>query len=417
MMRPLLLIALVACFAVSSALLVGADEAKPDLRIHLTRDLRGWLEPCDCKAGVLGGFPRRASVIADRRPDLLLDAGDLVFQASPFDLLKLRLMLDLDGCLGYSAVNVGRREAEFSMEDLLRAAADSPVPLVSANLVSDEGKPVLPGHVVVAVGTYRIAVLGAVTRSANPGKGLKLADPIAALRKEMARLPDDRDLTILLSALDVSEMERVLGEVPGIDLVLGGFVPRGSERLETLGKTPCFLLKGKGQYLGEVDLSVKDGKLRPAAGRRIVLGPEVASEPGMVERIRAFERSLRQLDLLGHREEGSPYLGSAACAACHGEAHESWMGTGHARALGSLRPEKGLFDPQCLPCHTTGPGRGGYVSKEETPEYAGVGCECCHGPSRAHAEAPLAAERPRTGAKPAETCRTRRSSAPRASTA
>jgi len=404
-MRILLSSVVLALVVLWFLVLAGADEANPVLRLHITRDLRGRLEPCDCKAGVLGGFPRRASVIAERSPDLLLDAGDLIFQASPYDHLKLRLMLELEGKLGYAAVNLGRREAEFSREDLLRTSADSPVPLISSNLVDQEGNPVLPGHVLLELRGHKIVVVGAVTRHANPGSGLRLTDPVKALRGELASLQGDSDLTILLSALDVSEMERVVKQVRGIDLLLGGFVPRGSKRLEVLGNTPCFLVQGKGQYLGEVDLLMEGGTLRPAAGRRIVLGPDTRSEAGMVARIRAFQLSLEELDLLGRREEKSPTIGSAACAACHGETHQDWLGTAHAKALGSLRPDKGLFDPQCLQCHTTAPGRGGYVSEKETPEYAGVGCESCHGPSRAHAEAPLSKERPRTPGKPAETCR------------
>jgi 2',3'-cyclic-nucleotide 2'-phosphodiesterase (5'-nucleotidase family) len=181
------------------------------IRIVITRDLRGWLEPCDCKAGVLGGFPRRAAVISERRPDLLLDAGDLIFQASPYDLLKLRLMLDLDGELGYAAVNLGRREVEFSRAEILCLKAESPVPLLSANLADENGKPVLPGHLLVTVGSRRLAILGAVTPDANPGPGLKVLDPVPALRREMAALPAERDLTILLSGLTAKETPQFAG--------------------------------------------------------------------------------------------------------------------------------------------------------------------------------------------------------------
>jgi len=73
-------------------------------------------------------------------------------------------MLELDAKLGYAVVNLGRREAEFTREQILRAAADSSVPLISSNLVDQEGNPVLPGHVLLELRGHKITVVGAVTR-------------------------------------------------------------------------------------------------------------------------------------------------------------------------------------------------------------------------------------------------------------
>jgi hypothetical protein len=353
-------------------------------RIAITRDCRGWLEPCDCKEGVLGGFPRRATVLGDLKPDLLLDAGDLVSQASPYDLLKLRFMLALNGRLGYGAVNAGRREAEFSRAELEGLAAESPVPLISANLADEAGKPVLPGHVILTRGGRRIAILGLVTPEATCGAGLRILDPAGVLRSELGAVRVDA-VVILLVALPAAELPRSLAAVPGVDLVLGGLVPKGSEKLEAIEGVPCFLVQGKGQYLADVELREEGGRLVPASGRRILLGPEIAADPEIEQRIRAFELSVKDLDLLGKSVGHGPFIGARACAACHGEAWAAWGKTPHARALSALRPEKGLYDPLCLARHATARGTGGYSSAERTPEFAGVGCECCHGPCRGHA--------------------------------
>lgn len=396
--------ALLAFLVLGSAGGVSGEPEPPSVRVFVTRDLRGWLFPCDCREGVLGGYPRRATVVSKRRPDLLLDAGDLVSQASPYDLLKLSFMLELNGRLGYDAVNVGRREAEFSAGELRRAAEESPVPLVSANLTDEQGEAVLPGHVLVTAGEWRFAVVGLVTQAAHPGEGLRVGDPAEALARELAAVRDRADSVVLLSALGTDEMVRALEAAPGVDLVLGGFVPKGTERLEQIAGVPCFLVTGKGQYLGEVDLDVSGARPRPSGGRRIVLTPSIQSEERVLARIRDFELSLGDLDLLGRGEASSPYAGATACAACHGEIHAALRDGPHARALSSLLPEKGRFDPQCLACHTTAPGDGGYVSSEATPEFAGVGCESCHGPSRRHAFVPLTESRPRTPGAPRATC-------------
>ena len=172
--RARILLATVLCVLSLAAGLsaLRASETEGPVEILITRDLRGYLEPCDCEAEVLGGFPRRATAIARSNPDLLLDADGLVFQASLCVLQKLRLMLELDGKLGYAAVNVGQREAEFSKFVTLRLAADSPVPLISANLADREGRRALPGHLVVERERIRFGVVGAVTSRENPGDSL-----------------------------------------------------------------------------------------------------------------------------------------------------------------------------------------------------------------------------------------------------
>jgi len=116
----------------------------------------------------------------------------------------------------------------------------------------------------------------------------------------------------------------------------------------------------------------------------------------------------------------TPHIGSAACGKCHPTEYSALRDSRHAKALDLLRrpapevwsvpPHKrgvaGLGKPECLPCHTTGYGRpGGYPAAALPPSaggsrvgaptpqaMAGVGCEACHGPGKAHADDP---KRPR----------------------
>lgn len=90
------------------------------------------------------------------------------------------------------------------------------------------------------------------------------------------------------------------------------------------------------------------------------------------------------------------FVSSKKCKMCHLKQYSSWEETKMARALEVLKPgqaveakkKQGLdpeadytSDPECLQCHSTGYGKpGGFVSLEETPNLAGVGCESCHGP-------------------------------------
>lgn len=110
------------------------------------------------------------------------------------------------------------------------------------------------------------------------------------------------------------------------------------------------------------------------------------------------------------------YIGSGGCKACHssskkGAQYKIWAEGVHAKAFETLKTEeaekiakeKGLKvpaseAPECINCHTTGFGKGGYEVKDaefwNPPEddrdanravkrmagLQGVGCEACHGP-------------------------------------
>lgn len=91
-------------------------------------------------------------------------------------------------------------------------------------------------------------------------------------------------------------------------------------------------------------------------------------------------------------DETPVFVGSKACVDCHegeygrfvehSKKPHSWKSV--AKMASNLKP----FElKECYGCHTTGHGQhGGFVSYEETPHLAEVGCETCHGPGSLHAE-------------------------------
>ncbi|MEG6550920.1 cytochrome c family protein [Desulfocurvibacter africanus] len=88
---------------------------------------------------------------------------------------------------------------------------------------------------------------------------------------------------------------------------------------------------------------------------------------------------------------GSAYVGSKACAQCHESEYAaysqhskkaySWKAV--TKMASDLKPNE---LQECYACHTTGYGQGGFVSIEQTPHLADVGCETCHGPGKEHSE-------------------------------
>lgn len=116
----------------------------------------------------------------------------------------------------------------------------------------------------------------------------------------------------------------------------------------------------------------------------------------------------------------TPYIGSAACGKCHPTEHKALEGGVHAHAHERLakpardhwsvprhkRGSVGLRKPDCFRCHVTGYGRPGGFPKAAPADplrhpLAGVGCEACHGPGKAHADDP---KQPRAIARLGGTC-------------
>ncbi len=92
------------------------------------------------------------------------------------------------------------------------------------------------------------------------------------------------------------------------------------------------------------------------------------------------------------------YVWAAACKSCHTAQYDAWEKTKHAHAISRLSGSE--REPgKCVGCHVTG-------AKElaEKDVNAGIQCEGCHGPGKAHLAA-AASGAPKPGAitrKPAE---------------
>lgn len=85
------------------------------------------------------------------------------------------------------------------------------------------------------------------------------------------------------------------------------------------------------------------------------------------------------------------YVGSARCGECHETEYETFkkhsVKSKSWKSVAIMASDLTKAELEgCYECHTTGYGKGGFVSIESTPQFADVGCETCHGPGAAHSE-------------------------------
>ncbi len=86
------------------------------------------------------------------------------------------------------------------------------------------------------------------------------------------------------------------------------------------------------------------------------------------------------------------FIGSKSCSECHPDEFANFSShSKKAKSWESIAIMKSDLTQEeltgCYDCHTTGHGKpGGFVSLEQTPHLADVGCETCHGPGSLHAQ-------------------------------
>lgn len=125
--------------------------------------------------------------------------------------------------------------------------------------------------------------------------------------------------------------------------------------------------------------------------QRITLGPEVPDDPQVKRLYQTYLNRITTEDLLGKspRTSNAAFVGSKACASCHGITFQKWKTTKHADAYHSIEAVGHGRDPDCVSCHVVGvSSTKGFLSRAKTPGLANVGCESCHGAGRNHAKNP-----------------------------
>ena len=126
------------------------------------------------------------------------------------------------------------------------------------------------------------------------------------------------------------------------------------------------------------------------------LAPEAPRDPAITALMTGLDERVNEHNRDAFREwapeppaEGQPhYVGSQACAACHGAAVQWWRSTPHGHAYATLEERHKNFNLSCVGCHVTGYLRRGGSTVTHLENLEDVGCENCHGPASEHVRDP-----------------------------
>ncbi|MCY2931069.1 MAG: multiheme c-type cytochrome [Planctomycetota bacterium] len=381
---------------------VRPGPAPAALRILLSSDLSGYIEPCGCTEQRWGGIARQASAVRRGKApaSIALDVGDMTAGARRWQQVGLETYLQALGAMEYTAANLGSREIGLSAAALRDLAARSPVPLVSANVREEAGGALLVApYRQVMTGNLRVTVVGVVAPDPQRplGEGVRVQDVDEALSKLLPTLRAETDVIVLLAAADEPTIRKVAASHPEADVVLGGRVAQASKSVLTVGSSRVVALADKGQMIAQVDVAISpDGRPGAAQSRMILLDNAVPEDPAMLDLAGRYNAELSRLNRTGGLKAlGVPtlappagenaYVGAEACRACHPKEFQSWSTSKHARAYASLVRRQRDSNPDCVSCHVVDLGAGdGFLGLPASPDRLDVQCEACHGRGAAH---------------------------------
>ena len=383
-------------------------ESGPNLTLLISGEELGYLEPCGCTEGQLGGFPRRDSVIQQLggkgKTLLPIANGNLIDDASRQSELKMEIGFAGLKEMGYVAYNVGERDLLLGIERLKYLQDASGIPFLSANLFHGENRVFQPFviHTANLHGSQiQVAIVGILSQSfevqvENAGADLRLENPVAVLKGLVEELDQAADCIVLLAHADLAESEGLVSAFPQINVVVSGHEAEELQEDPVFIKNTVLLNTGtKGKALGQLDIRWSDDKAIPDYEfQALSLSERLPDSPRMVELLMLYQGMLLAENLSVDLEREPPatgglYVGSASCKGCHPEAYAIWKKSKHAHAYQTLVSHGHAADPECLTCHTVGFGfQTGFVSMETTPNLPDVGCENCHGVGGNHAKNP-----------------------------
>jgi len=241
----------------------ASGESDLQARILFTSNTLGEFEPCACPDIPLGGLSQLVAMVEDLRggdvPAFWFDAGDRLFKLDmamndveeAARRLQAILLVDAASVGGLDASGVGRLDLGAGASYLRALARRAAYPIVSANLVDDEGAPMFPRSLLLERDGRTVGVTSVLPGDLD-GDGYATTDPKKAARAEVDALrAQGAELVVVLSNLGMDD-DRGLAKASRADLVLGSH-SRELTNLEPIsaGRASLGQAGARGRYLGD----------------------------------------------------------------------------------------------------------------------------------------------------------------------
>jgi sulfur-oxidizing protein SoxB len=230
---------------------------------------------------------------------------------------KTQFIFEEMGLMKYDVVTPGATELSQGVHAIEKLLASQPqVKVVSANIKDKSGRLVFPESVVIDKGGVRFGVTGVTGASSyefNVTRGLQAVDEFtfdsseAALQRVLPKLRGACDIVVVLMQEGPKDAQRIVNELPGMDVVIMGSNAGYQPGPDRVGETLMVHPGSRGQYLHVLDL-VLDGnsKILDSKGRGKPLNESVAKDPEFDKVVTDWETAFKARQAEEMRQKAPP---------------------------------------------------------------------------------------------------------------
>lgn len=353
---------------------------------------------------------------------LVVDAGGMTHPNKTQNPRYNEFVVEAMNEMHYDAVTLGQLELDRGTDFVREFVPKFRCPVVVSNVQPTSGAAPWKETAVVQVGQRKIGLLGLVSAQFGQGPealaqaGWTFEDPLAAVSRLLPGLKQQCDATVVLAHLETRDLDRLVLEGRGIDLVVVGYNPHPLNTQPDSAATTVLRPGQRGEYVGlaRVTPGTKGAPAKVSGVETVML--EMTKFPensALAERLAVVKKEIEaetrkaQIEQELKAQEGlilgqDRYLGGETCARCHAGEAAWWDADPHARSFATLEKKGQQGDAACLKCHVTGHGMpGGFGGVGTTVNMRNVQCESCHGMGTQHDWSGTSALRPNES-----TCRT-----------
>lgn len=283
-----------------------ADADVVRITIFHTNDIHGKINP-------LAKIARLVDAERKKNPNVfLMSAGDnfsgnpIVDQYAPRGLP----VLELFNRLGYNLVTPGNHEFDYGEEVLADHWRHASYKVICANMKVEKG--IVPQPQPFAIlnvsGGIRIAVLGLIQTGrerlipdTHPDrvKGIRFTDPLEKAG-EFRFLRKKNQVFIALTHIGFDQDVLLAQRLPELDCIIGGHSHTAVVKPVEFNGVLITQAGSNGQYLGRVDIILKNGRIASKKGELIDLGKVSDEDPQVGEMIARYNHNPALARVIGH---------------------------------------------------------------------------------------------------------------------
>lgn len=390
------------------AVIISLQMVKREQRVILfvTGDTQGYLVPCGCKTSPSGGLSRRVTLmekISLENKNIKIypiEIPNVFADRNPAKDILNRAMGEFFERRGY-LVGVGERD--LSLKEKLKEYYQKDYYSALQNNFKDEYTIEFGGIPIINLGKKGKLHLLFLSEGENSSE--KVVD---FYRKKASAYGEDG--IVILGRISPNTIEKIVSLKGNLLAVIATWERYTTSLPQKTKGAWTVYLGDKGRRYATLDVSYYNGRWEvwPETGHI-----EKEIEPNKEEEI-IVEKVLKEVEKYNRVEiekikeknlKFDEYKGSFYCKDCHQKEYEMWEKSNHFSATKILEIDHQENNSECLICHSTAFGEGGYPN--DNIDFSGVGCESCHGGGKNHPPSKMKVEK---GVSKCLNCHTKRDS-------